>query len=143
MKKILPQANSLETLIKVFIYFGNVKQCSVNDIANFIGFEPRQAQYYLSACIYLDLINEDMKLTKYGNQLLDEPKTIKENIYTKIISDELISKVFAREFIFGNDSKEYAESLIRELYPEYSEAVVRRRASTLKAWCEEIIANYK
>ena len=36
MKKILPQANNLNTLIKVFIYYSNKKECSLQDIADFL-----------------------------------------------------------------------------------------------------------
>lgn len=138
MKKILPQANNLETVIKVFIYFGNKVGCTIQDIANFCGFDPRQAQYYLSACIYLDLITEDLQLTEYGKSLFGEPTLIKKKIYEKIISDEVIGKIFAHMLFFEEDIKKYASFIIKRYYPEYSDAVVERRASTLKNWCMEI-----
>ena len=139
MKKLLPQANNLDTLIKVFIYFGNKENCTINDIANFIGFEPRQAQYYLSACIYLDLIDETPKLTVFGKSLFNEPSLIKDKIYERIISDEIIGKIFAHLLLFNDDIKDYSCNVIRHYYPEYSDAVIERRASTLNNWCERVI----
>lgn len=141
MKKLLPQANNLDTLIKVFIYFGNKKDCTVQEIADFIGFEPRQAQYYLSACIYLDLIDETPELTEFGKSLFDEPALIKNRIYERIISDEIIGKIFAHMLLFEDDIKDYACTIIKQYYPEYSDAVIERRASTLKKWCLETICN--
>ncbi len=139
MKKLLPQANNLDTLIKVFIYFGNKKDCTVQEIADFIGFEPRQAQYYLSACIYLDLIDETPKLTKFGESLFDEPALIKNKIYERIISDEVIGKIFAHLLLFNDELKEYSYKIIKNYYPDYSDAVIERRASTLLNWCKEIL----
>ena len=138
MKKLLPQANNLDTLIKVFIYFGNKKDCTVQEIADFIGFEPRQAQYYLSACIYLDLIDETPVLTEFGKTLFDEPALINNKIYERIISDEIIGKIFAHSLLFDDDIKDYSYRIIKTCYPNYSDAVIERRASTLLNWCKEI-----
>lgn len=138
MKKLLPQANNLDTLIKVFIYFGNKKDCTVQEIADFIGFEPRQAQYYLSACIYLDLIDETPELTEFGKTLFVEPSLIKYKIYERIISDEVIGKIFAH-LLFNDELKEYSYKIIKNYYPDYSDAVIERRASTLLNWCKEIL----
>lgn len=138
MRKLLPQANSLDTVIKVFIYYGNKNGCTIQDIANFCGFEPRQAQYYLSACIYLDLIDEELNLTDFGSSLFNDSSTIRDKIYERIISDEVIGKVFAHAILFDEDIKEYSCEIIRNFYPNYSIAVVERRASTLKNWCLEI-----
>lgn len=138
MKKLLPQANSLDTLINVFIYFGNKKNCTIMDIASFCNFEPRQAQYYLSACIYLDLIDENTEITEYGKSLFVDNSLIREKIYERIISDEIIGKVFSHMLFFG-DVKDFSYDLLKKYYPEYSDAVIERRASTLKNWCSEII----
>lgn len=143
MKKLLPQANNLDTLIKVFIYFGNKKDCTVQDIADFIGFEPRQAQYYLSACIYLDLIDETPVLTEFGKTLFETPAFIRDKIYERIIGDEIIGKVFAHLILFDDDIKEYSCKIIKAYYPDYSDAVIERRASTLKNWCIEIEKYFK
>lgn len=88
MKKILPQANNLNTLIKVFIYYSNKKECSLQDIADFCNFEIRQASYYLNACVFLGLIDEDNKLSQIGKEIITDVSTIRQSIYIRIITDD-------------------------------------------------------
>ncbi len=140
MRKLLPQANSLSTVVDVFIYFGFKKDCTIQDIAAFCNFEPRQAQYYLNACVYLDLVGEDERLTDFGQELLNNNAEIKKRIYERIICDDLIGRVFAHMVVFPNDDiKSFCVNLISNLYPEYGEAVVLRRSSTLISWCREVL----
>jgi len=141
MNKIIPQANSLETLIKVFIYFANKKDCSLQDIADFIGFAPRQASYYLNACYYLDLVDETgTMLSELGNCIVQQPNKINELIYSRVIEDKLIGKVFTKMLFFPYENiKKYTMDLLSKEWPEYKEGVIERRTSTLVSWCNDII----
>lgn len=140
MKKLLPQANTLSTVIRTFKFIGNTKDCTLNDIADFNKFEVRQASYYTNACFFLDLIDEDLKLTPLGEDIMQEPKRAKARIYEQIIKNELIGQIFAKTALYSKrtaikDSKE----LVKECYPDYGEAVVDRRTKCLIGWCEEIL----
>ena len=140
MKKLLPQANSLSRVIDVFIYYGCRKDCNVQDIAAFCQFEPRQAQYYLNAAVYLDLLDSDLKVTEFGKRVLGDSSDIKRSIYAMIISDEIIGKLFAHMLLYPlEDPKEFGIEYLRHLFPEYGDAVILRRLSTLIAWCKEVI----
>ena len=140
MKKLLPQANSLSRVIDVFIYYGCRKDCSVQDIAAFCQFEPRQAQYYLKAAVYLDLLDEDLKVTEFGKRMLENSSDIRRSIYARIISDELIGKLFAHMLLYPQeDPKEFGIEYLSPLFPEYGDAVIQRRLSTLITWCKEVI----
>ena len=142
MKRLLPQANSLQKVVDEFIFYGCRKSCSIQDIANYCSFEPRQAQYYLSACIYLGLVNDDGGLSEIGKEIIEneDSATITKNIYIRVITDELISKIFSLMLISPDFSiTPYACDLVSSLYPDYGEAVVKRRVSTLVSWCREII----
>ena len=140
MKKLLPQANSLTRVIDVFIYYGCRKNCTIQDIANFCKFEPRQAQYYLNAAVYLDLLSEELQVTEFGKSLLENSSDIRRIIYERIISDDVIGKIFAHMVVFPQeDPKEYGIGYISSLFPEYGEAVIQRRLSTLVSWCKEVI----
>ena len=57
MKKLLPQANDLEKVINVFVYTLSKSNCTKQDIADFCQFDIRQADYYLGACHYLNLLD--------------------------------------------------------------------------------------
>ena len=139
MKKLLPQANSLTRVIDVFIYYGCRKNCTIQDIANFCKFEPRQAQYYLNAAVYLDLLSDNLDLTDFGKRIIENGSDIRRVVYERIISDEIIGKIFAHMVLFPQeDSKEYCIDYISSLFPEYGEAVIQRRLSTLVSWCKEV-----
>jgi len=140
MKKLLPQANSVSRVIDVFIYYGCRKNCSIQDIASFCQFEPRQAQYYLNAAVYLDLLDEGLQVTEFGKRMLEDSSDIKRSVYERIISDEIIGKLFAHMLLFPQeDPKEFGVEYLSPLFPEYGEAVIQRRLSTLITWCKEVI----
>ena len=140
MRRLLPQANNLDTVVKVFVYACNKINCTQNDIATFCGFEPRQAAYYLSACYYLDLIDEKGHISELGTDLLKDSEHVKLRVYELIINDSIIGEIFSHLFIFPNDdNKAFAVSWLKKNYPDYSDAVIKRRASTLLNWCEEIM----
>lgn len=140
MRKLLPQANTLATVIRTFKLIGNTMNCTLADIASFNNFELRQASYYSNACYFLDLIDEDLELTPLGEDIMTEPKNAKVRIYELIIKHELIGQLFAKTALYPKrrvikDCKE----LVRSLYPDYGEAVIDRRTRCLIGWCEEII----
>ena len=64
--------------------------CTLNDIADFNKFEVRQAAYYSNACYFLELIDENLKLTSLGEDIMQDPKRAKVRIYEQIIKNELI-----------------------------------------------------
>lgn len=142
MKRLLPQANNLDTVIKVFVYACNKINCTQYDIASFCGFEPRQSAYYLNACYYLGLIESNGTISELGKEILANPSDVKLRVYELIINDVLIGEIFAHMFLFpADDNKAFAVSWLKKNYPDYSDAVIERRASTLLNWCEEILCS--
>ena len=140
MKRLLPQANNLDTVVKVFVYACNKINCTQNDIAGFCGFEPRQAAYYLNACYYLGLTDETGHVSELGAEVLQDPSSVKLRVYELIINDSIIGEIFAHLFVFpDDDNKAFAYNWLKRNYPDYSDAVIRRRASTLLNWCDEIL----
>ena len=140
MKKLLPQANTLATVIRTFKFIGNTMNCTLNDIADFNKFEVRQAAYYSNACYFLELIDENLKLTSLGEDIMQDPKRAKVRIYEQIIKNELIGQLFAKTALYPRRTAiKEGKELVRSLYPEYGEAVIDRRTKCLIGWCEEII----
>ena len=139
-KKLLPQANTLATVIRTFKLIGNTVNCTLDDIAEFNQFDKRQAMYYSNACLFMDLVDENLKLTPLGEKLMVDPKLAKIHIYELIIKHELIGKIFAKRALFTREiALKEGKELVRTLYPEYGEAVIDRRTRCLIGWCEEII----
>jgi len=142
MKKLLPQANDLEKVINVFVYTISKTNCTKQDIAEFCQFELRQADYYLGACHFLNLLDSKMRATDIGNEIFKSRKNIKEKVYRQVIINPFIGKIFAfRLFASHEDAKEFAHELAYNEYPDYSLSVLNRRSESLLGWCEEII-NY-
>lgn len=142
MKKLLPQANNLDTVVKVFVYACNKINCTQNDIASFCGFEPRQAAYYLNACFFLGLIDSKGDVSELGEEILATPSNVKLRVYELIINDPLIGEIFAHKLIFPtDDNKAFAVDWLKKNFPDYSQAVIERRASTLLNWCDEILSS--
>ena len=147
MKKILPQANSFETIIKVFLFAGIKDRYVKDDIAKFCDFDIRQADYYLGACIYLGLFDENGNLTAIGRDIIDNDREhCKERLYELVICDELAGKFFARMALTPNydidEIRKYAATITKEKY-DYSTAVIERRSSAMVGWCEEILVHIR
>ena len=140
MKKLLPQANTLDTVIKTFIQIANMMDCTLDDIAELNDFDKRQAAYYSNACYFLDLIDENLQLTPLGQDIMEEPRKARVRIYEIIIGNELIGKLFAKTALYSKSrAVREGKELVRQLYPEYGEAVIDRRTRCLIGWCQEII----
>ena len=141
MKKLLIQANNLQTVIDVFIFIYQTPGCTKALVAKHIGFTLRQADYYTNACLYLGLIDESMKPTPLAHDIFENSSScIKERIYECIISDDLIAKIFARRLLQPqSDIFSFAETIVKDNYPGYSETVYKRRIDNIIVWCDTII----
>lgn len=144
MKKLLPQANSLDVIIETFKYCIENPSYRKSELADHIGYNLRQADYYLNACIYLDLLDTDGKATEYSVKLYGLNEQLRLGIYERIMNDHLIGKIFTHYLVFSREGlKEFAYKEVALQYPEYGEAVIRRRVSTILSWCEEIMTFVK
>lgn len=146
-RKLLPQANTLKLIIKTFLFAGLKPDYTKEEIAEFNDFDPRQSDYYLGACIYLGLFDEEGKLTDIGQDIINNDRDhCKERIYELIIQDELTGKFFTRLALFPDESydeaKKYAAELTRQYYT-YSDSVICRRSSAMLGWCKEILDHIK
>lgn len=144
MKKILPQANTFDTVIKVFMFAGLKANYTKQEIADFCQFDPRQSDYYLGTCIYYGLFDEHGVLTTLGQDILNNDRNhCKERLYELVMGDELSGKFFAHLLLYPmKDIKEhraFVAKLTADLYPLYSDAVIQRRSSCMLGWCYEIL----
>ena len=141
MKKLLIQANNLDTVIDTFTYIYMHPNCSKKDVADYCGFTLRQVDYYSNACKYLDLINDDWSKTPLAIDIFtNNPAEVTERVYARIISDELMGQIFSRIYVLPNeDHKTFAIELTKDYFPGYSDAVYERRADNIVKWCKKII----
>lgn len=144
-KKIpFPQANDFTKVIKILEtdelgltnkeYLMELLDVSTN----------RQVQYYISACQFLGLLDEDCKFT---NDALKIRKSCYDNkilsLSRLIVSTPVFGEVFFKKYIYNEDSsRDEIAQLISDLWSSKdSFAVCYRRASTVKKWLEWIEEN--
>jgi len=141
MGKILIQANNLDMVIDVFMYIYHHQGCRKQEISDYCGFTLRQVDYYVNACKYLDLIDDDWSPTSLAKDIFENnPAEVTERVFERIISDYYIGQIFARIYVFPNENHlTYAIELTKEYFPGYSEAVYERRVNNIIKWCKRII----
>lgn len=145
MKKLLIQANNLDTVIDVFMYIYLHQGCSKQDISDYCGFSLRQVDYYTNACKYLDLINSDWSPTCLAIDIFNNSRAeITERVYERIIEDEVIGKIFSYIKSMPDDYPlDYAKMITKDAFPGYSESVYRRRSDNLVKWCKKIYSYFE
>lgn len=143
MRKTLIQANSLDTVVDVFMYIYLHPGCKKQEIADYCGFSLRQVDYYVGACKYLDLLNNDWSPTDMAIKMFEErPAEITECVYERIIDDELMGQIYERMVELPTENhSDFAKELVMDYYPGLSEAVYVRRSDNIVKWCKKII-NY-
>lgn len=142
MKKLLIQANNLDTVIDVFMYTYLHPKCTKQDVSDYCGFTLRQVDYYTNACKYLGLMNDDWSATELANDIFENtPAEVTERVYQRIIEDEIMGQVY-QSLISDTEenTSELAKELVKEYFPGYSEAVYLRRSDNIVKWCKKIIA---
>lgn len=141
MKKLLIQANNLDTVVDVFMYIYQHQGCGKQDIADYCGFSLRQVDYYTNACKYLDLLNSDWTPTLFAKDIFDNyPAEVTDRVYKRIIEDELIGQIYKKLAEAPDENiSEFAKYLVMDYFPGYSDAVYERRSDNLVKWCRKIM----
>lgn len=144
MKKLLPQANNLDVLIETFKYCVEHPSYTKNGLAEHIGYQLRQVDYYLNACYYLDILDVNGKPNEYSLQLYNYGEQLRLGIYERILNDALIGRIFTHYLVFPvAEIKDFAFREVSSSYPDYKEVVIKRRVSTILSWCDEIMTFVK
>lgn len=136
----LPQANDFNKVIAILSFMDN-QPVTTNQIAMYQGFSRRQADYYLSALEYLDLVEKTstgtFQATKFGvdvNSMTPKAKCLQ--LAKLILLHPMFRKFFKecalREMI---GTRNDAISMLKEngYFVDDSETL-RRRAGTIRCW---------
>lgn len=135
-----PQADDFE---KIMLIINVADEDLLNDtqymrkyLKNITG---RQVSYFLSAAMYLDIIDKNKTFTKLGKKLrmISGHNMQKVEIINVLLDDEIIRYAYTYERIqhipLNND---YIAKMIHEKYPSYSLETCKRRGQTVKGWVE-------
>ena len=136
-----PQADDFDKIIRIVNISDEVKLMDFELMGAYLdGITDRQVSYYLSAAMYLGILDKNKKFTSLGNEIR------KLNNYSRIIeliriliADEVIGKIYISQKVLGVQyEKEDVAELIKEKYTQYSEPIYMRRAQTVLCWLEWI-----
>lgn len=139
-----PQANDFQKVIAIINIDDDEKIKDYNYMCLYLGdITTRQVDYYISACIYLGLLDEHKEFTEQGQRLhiMGATEQIAE-IARYVISDEIFGTVYFRQKLLGFDlDNEDVVEIMKERIVFESEAMYKRRASTVISWVRWICNN--
>ncbi len=140
-KKIpFPQANDFEKILTIITTDAESNIKSNELLIQKLKVTKRQINYYLSACVFLGILNNKREFTTYGVSLrhLNRDGLICA-LCMKIVSLPVFGDVFFSQYLFKYKfSNEEISELIAAMYDVDNVGVADRRASTVKNWVKWI-----
>lgn len=140
-----PQANQFERIIAIMSLEKSSDLTNDNILTSILdNITHRQVQYYLSACEYLGLINEDRTYTELGEKIRSLSYSEKiVQLARVVVADPIIGTVYFTERLHQMEmSVEDIAQIISKHY-KLSDAVYRRRAQTVVSWLRWLKENFK
>lgn len=134
-----PQANDMDKII-LLLMTGEKILDDKEKTKNIIGVSStRQVAYYFSALQFFKYLTHDKKFTDAALRIVGNEKLIKEDIYCRLIENDLFKKIYDRFYNCENIDPKYVKECIKETKSNLSESTIERRASTIKKWSEWMI----
>jgi DNA adenine methylase len=145
MQNILPQANNMDSIIKLAMLCDNEALKDKKRLLEIIGAKSeRQVIYYLQALQYLGYINQTPKYSDRICSIHDDEKAVKKDIFNQLINDDLFKPIYQDALI--NRSKISNERICEAIESkklELADSTIKRRASTIKTWVEWMLQQKK
>ena len=140
-----PQANQFERVIAI-MSLEKSSDLQSDDILMSIldNITYRQVQYYLSACEYLGLINDNRTYTEMGEMIRNLSYSEKIiQLARVVIADPIIGTVYLTERLHQMEMSVEEIAHIISKYYQLSDAVYRRRAQTVVSWLRWLKENFQ
>lgn len=132
-----PQANDFEKIIKIINIPDSTKLKDYAYMRMYLNnISDRQVDYYISACVYLSLVDKSKSFTELGKKLRDLSGVSQEVELSRIVvSDEVFGLIYFLQKFKGTqlDSNEIIEIMHSKMEFK-SEAMYIRRSSTIVSW---------
>ncbi len=139
-----PQADDFNKIIAI-VNISKKEDLNNNELIKIILGEisDRQVNYYISAASFLGIIAIEKRkriFTEFGIYLRQINSVLQEvELISAILSLPVFGKVFVLKKMIGEQNVNDIASLIKEIYPNYSDAICNRRAQTVLKWVEWIL----
>jgi hypothetical protein len=130
-----PQANDLNKIVSILRYEQH-NLFSDDFLIQNLQISKRQIHYYISACVFLDYLDDKRLFTANGKKfkiLGNEGSVL--HLAQQIISSPVFGQVFFNQFLYGEEMKsDDIADLISINFGVVNESVAKRRSSTVKKW---------
>ena len=142
-KKIpFPQADDFEKIIEILNVEDEEKLNNKMYLSKLLGnIHERQVAYYMSAAMYIGVVDTDKKFTEYAKSLrkMSGPVQIAE-LALRVVSNPIFGRVFFLEKILDTelDLDDIIEIMKENNIYFESEAMYKRRAQTVLGWIKWI-----
>lgn len=136
-----PQADDFNKIITILNVEDEAYLKDKNRISNlFDGIAYRQVQYYLSACMYLNLINDLKEFTSTGQSLRKLTRTAQEVALAQLIlSHDIFGYVYFFEKRIGAKlDRSDVVDILKKYVSFDSDEMYKRRSQTVIKWIEWI-----
>lgn len=134
-----PQADDFEKIVRIVNIDDESRLIDKDSMSRYLDdISPRQVQYYLSACMYLNIIDEKKKFTEEGMFLREQNNANQIiELIRLILSIRIFGMVYFSEKYLGvKFTREDIKNLMREHTKIDNDAVIHRRAQTVLKWIE-------
>ena len=138
-----PQADDFSKIVSLlnisnedYLNYNTKLKIVLNNISD------RQIAYYISAARFLGIIEirDGRKVFSEEAIKIREMNSIMQaELMSIILRKPVFSKVYVYTQLFGRQDIDEIRSIIEEFYPNYSDAICKRRAQTVMSWIEWII----
>ena len=139
-----PQADDFNKIIAL-VNISKEDDLNYNEILKIVLGEisNRQISYYVSAATFLGIISTEKRkrrFTDFGNCLRQSNSILQEvELINSILALPIFGKVYVLSKIVGQQDINEIAYLIKETYPNYSDAICERRAQTVLKWIEWVL----
>ena len=117
------------------------------EVTDIYEFNRRQSNYYLSALMYIGLLQKvdgtyEYELTEIGKQIKRLPNSNSRNmlIIRQLLQDECINIAFQQFINHGDIDKEWVAKLLLDRVSTVNESTALRRAGTVISWIKWIVS---
>lgn len=146
-EKTFPQADDFEKIISLLNINREEDLSNNNKISALLGsITDRQVSYYVSAAEFLGLVKKEngkRNFTEKGKNLRKMNSYMQEvELASTILESPVFAKVYSLEKIVGHQDCYDISKVIKEKYPNYSEAIYKRRAQTVMSWLQWVESKF-
>jgi len=139
-----PQADDFTKIFKIINIVNPIDIKNVKSMKIVLGgITERQVQYYITAVMYLGLLNSKKEFTILGDEIRKQNEySQKIAICRLIVSDPIFGEVYFSEKILGCKlEREDIISIMKKHVIFNSEEIYKRRSQTVFKWIEWINSN--